>query len=111
MTRIGNGMLALTFAAGAVVAVAGGAAAQERPKISYSESEGGRGPVCVVGEVASDCEGGAVGRPVLIGAPGMVILPGIRPISPVVIGTHASGGDGSDVDVSRTTHDGREIAR
>lgn len=111
MTTRGQGMAALLVGAGLAVATATGAGAQQRPEISFAESAGGSGPVCVVGNVVSDCAGGPVARPVLVGNPGVLILPGVRPVPAFVVGGHGAVVDSSDVDVSRTTRTGTEVAR
>ena len=111
MTARGQGVAALVVAAGIALATATGAGAQQRPEVSLAESAGGSGPVCVVGSVVSDCAGGPVGRPVLVGNPGMLVLPGVRPVPAFVVGGHGAVVDSSDVDVSRTTRNGTEVAR
>ena len=111
MTARGQGMAALLVAAGVALATAAGAGAQQRPEISFAESAGGSGPVCVVGDVVSDCADGPVGRPVLVGNPGVIVLPGIRPVPPIFRGGGDAAVGTADVDVSRTTRNGTEVAR
>ena len=104
-------MAALVVAAGIAFATATGAGAQQRPEISFAESAGGSGPVCVVGDVVSDCAGGPVGRPVLVGSPGVLVIPGVRPMPPIFRGGSDAVVGTADVDVSRATRDGTEVAR
>lgn len=104
-------MAALVVAAGIAFATATGAGAQQRPEISFAESAGGSGPVCVVGDVVSDCAGGPVGRPVLVGSPGVLVIPGVRPMPPIFRGGSDAVVGTADVDVSRTTRNGTEVAR
>ena len=100
------------LAAGALLAVAAPAAAQDRARVSGSESSYSTGPTCVVGGVVSDCGVSvaagvsSIPGPVIVGA-----FPIVGPVIGPVFGGSQGGNAGSDTDVDRTTRDGVAVAR
>lgn len=112
MNRIGIGLLAVGVA---LVAAIPGSAAQERPRVSLSESARAAGPTCVVGGAVSDCAGSGVVNPAGVGlGPAPLVT---APLSvPILTGAHVgpiggTGGIASDVDVNRSTRSGSAVAR
>ncbi len=100
------------LAAGALLALATPAAAQDRARVSGSESSFSTGPTCVVGGVVSDCGGSA---PVGVSlAPGPVVVgafPVVGPIVGPVFGGSEGGRAGTDTDVDRSTRSGIAVVR
>lgn len=101
------------LAASALLTLASPAAAQDRVRVSGSESSFSTGPTCVVDGVASDCGGGAASAGVSL-APGPVIVGPFPVIGPVLgpnFGGSQDGRAGADTDVDRSTRDGIAVAR
>ena len=97
--------------AGALLTLAAPAAAQDRARVSGSESSFSTGPTCVVGGVVSDCGGSAPAGVSLV--PGPVIV-GASPIVGPFIGPifgSEGGRAGTDTDVDRSTSNGIAVAR
>lgn len=101
------------LAAGALLALATPAAAQDRARVSGSESSFSTGPTCVVDGVVSDCGVGSapggvslVPGPVIVGA-----FPAVGPVIGPVFGGPEGGRAGSDTDVDRSTRSGIAVAR
>jgi hypothetical protein len=101
------------LAASAVLTLAAPAAAQDRARVSGSESSFSTGPTCVVGGVVSDCGVGAASGGFAFG-PGPVIVgafPVVGPVIGPVFGGAEGGRAGTDTDVDRSTRNGNAVAR
>jgi len=100
------------LATSALLAVAAPVAAQDRARVSGSDSSFSTGPTCIVAGVVSDCGGSA---PVGISiAPGPVIVgafPVVGPVLGPVFGGSQGGSAGSNTDVDRSTRNGIAVAR
>jgi hypothetical protein len=100
------------LATSALLAVAAPAAAQDRARVSGSESSFSTGPTCIVAGVASDC---GVSAPVGVSnAPGPVFVgafPVVVPVLGPVFGGSGGGGAGTETDVNRSTRNGSAVAR
>lgn len=101
------------LAAGALLTLAAPAAAQDRARVSGSESSYSTGPTCVVGGVVSDCGVGSrsggvslVAGPVIVGT-----TPVVGPIIGPVFGGLGDGRAATDTDVDRSTRNGVAVAR
>lgn len=101
-------------AAAALLATATGGAAQARPDTDFSQSSSSSGPTCLVGGVASDCEGGSAGFPVAIGiAPVFVATAPVfsSPPSGGIFGGSAESTVTESVDVDQSSRGGTVAAR
>lgn len=100
------------LAASALLAAAAPAAAQDRARVSGSDSSFSTGPTCIVAGNVSDCGGSApVGVSI---APGPVIVgafPVVGPVLGPVFGSSQGGRAGGDTDVDRSTRNGIAVAR
>ena len=109
-----KGMIGI-LAAGALLSLAAPAAAQDRARVSGSESSFSTGPTCVVGGVVSDCGGGSAPVGVSLVA-GPVIVGAFPVVGPVLVVGPAFGGSqggraGTNTEVDRSTRDGDAVAR
>lgn len=108
-----NARMVGILAAGALLTLAAPAAAQDRARVSGSESSYSTGPTCVVGGVVSDCGVGSASGGVSF-VPGPVIVgttPAVGPIVGPIFGGSQDGRAATDTDVDRSTRGGIAVAR